>query len=241
MPYHPYFILKKMSNSVDFRKLVEAEKKAALLFDEIEKQQLIYQGKSEHLINQEIYQLAFKLFGIKKYWHKRIVRAGKNTLHPYDVNPENLMVQEDDIVFLDFGPIFEDWEADYGRTFVLGSDPLKLKLKEDVKNAWDQACSFYFSEKNLTGAVFYNYCCSLAKEKGWEFGGPIAGHLIGHFPHEKLEKENKTNYIHPENHISMNALDRKGKTRHWILEIHFVDRQKEIGGFFEQLLIAPIT
>jgi hypothetical protein len=27
-----------------------------------------------------------------------------------------------------------------------------------------------------------------------------------------------------------------GRRRHWILEIHFVDRVREIGGFFEELL-----
>jgi hypothetical protein len=30
--------------------------------------------------------------------------------------------------------------------------------------------------------------------------------------------------------------DRNGRPRHWILEIHFVDRQLEIGGFLEELL-----
>ena len=30
--------------------------------------------------------------------------------------------------------------------------------------------------------------------------------------------------------------DTKGKVRNWILEIHFVNRKKQIGGFFEQLL-----
>jgi hypothetical protein len=30
--------------------------------------------------------------------------------------------------------------------------------------------------------------------------------------------------------------DANGNKRHWILEIHFVDREKQIGGFFEQLL-----
>ena len=42
------------------------------------------------------------------------------------------MINENDILFLDFGPIFEDWEADYGRTYVLGKDPLKLKLKDSA-------------------------------------------------------------------------------------------------------------
>jgi len=34
----------------------------------------------------------------------------------------------------------------------------------------------------------------------------------------------------------MFSLDKNGNKRDWILEIHFVDEEKEIGGFFEQLL-----
>jgi hypothetical protein len=34
----------------------------------------------------------------------------------------------------------------------------------------------------------------------------------------------------------MFGLDKNGKVRNWILEIHFVDKEKKIGGFFEQLL-----
>jgi len=34
----------------------------------------------------------------------------------------------------------------------------------------------------------------------------------------------------------MRGVDEFGQMRHWILEIHFVDRAKEIGGFYEELL-----
>ena len=217
--------------------LIDAENKAERLFQEIENRNIIQSGKTEKEINNEIYSLAFDLFGIKKYWHKRIVRSGVNTLFPYDENPKNLLVEEDDILFIDFGPIFEEWEADYGRTYVIGQDPLKQRLVRDIEKAWHNANIFYHSQKDISGKKLYSYCCNLAKEMGWEFGGSIAGHLIGHFPHEKLEKEDKTNYIHPKNQISMNAPDRNGNVRHWILEIHFVDRKLKIGGFFEQLLI----
>ena len=77
-------------------------------------------------------------------------------------------------------------------------------------------------------------------ERGWEFRGVIAGQLIGHTLVEKLEKENKKNNIHPENNIYMSNLDQKGNEGGWILEIHFVDRERQIGGFFEQLLI-PVS
>jgi Xaa-Pro dipeptidase len=34
----------------------------------------------------------------------------------------------------------------------------------------------------------------------------------------------------------MRSFDEKGQQRHWILEIHFVDRERWIGGFYEELL-----
>jgi Xaa-Pro dipeptidase len=217
--------------------LVEAEKKAEQLFCEAVSRSIIASGKTEKQLNKELYELASELFGIKKYWHKRIVRAGKNTLKPYSFNPPDLMIKEDDIIFFDFGPVFDEWEADFGRTYVLGNDPCKHKLKNDVETAWHEARSWYFSQNAVTGAEFFSYCVSLAEKMGWEFGGPIAGHLIGKFPHEKLSKEEKTNYIHPKNHELMSLSDKDGNKREWILEIHFVDREKETGGFFEQLLI----
>ena len=217
--------------------LIEAEEKASLLFKEIENKNLIVPGKTEKELNNEIFELAFEMFGIKKYWHKRIVRSGENTLKPYNENPKNLIIQKDDILFIDFGPIFEDWEADFGRTFVIGNDETKNKLKNDLEKAWKDCKNYYFSTKNITGEDLYNYAKLSAKKYGWEFGGEIAGHIIGHFPHESLEKEDKTNYIHPENKSKMNSLNQKNEKKEWILEIHFIDEKLKIGGFFEQLLI----
>ena len=216
--------------------LIEAEKKAAFLFKEIERHNLIVFGKSEKELNTAIFNLAFELFGIEKYWHKRIVRAGKNTLYPYSSNPENLILKEDDILFIDFGPVFEEWEADFGRTFVLGNDPSKIKLMNDVESAWYDCKHYFDTQEQITGAELYSYTLALANQYGWSFGGEIAGHLIGHFPHEKLEGEDRTNYLHPDNTVDVFALGKNGTKRDWILEIHFVDEEKEIGGFFEQLL-----
>ena len=125
------------------KSLIEAEKKAELLFKEIEKQEILVPGNSEEKINSLIFELAFDMFGIKKYWHKRIVRCGENTLYPYNENPKNLTLKKDDILFLDFGPIFEEWEADFGRTYVVGNDPLKIKLSKDIEDAWFKGKAFY--------------------------------------------------------------------------------------------------
>jgi Xaa-Pro dipeptidase len=217
-------------------KLIEAEQKALQLFKTIEDRGLIASGKSEKQLNTEIYDLAFELFGIEKYWHKRIVRAGKNTLLPYDENPPDLILQKDDILFLDFGPVFEDWEADFGRTYVIGNDPRKHKLKKDIEQAWHEAKDWFAEQTKLTGAEFWQYIIDLAIKYGYTYGGQLGGHLIGHFPHEKLEPKNYGLYVHPENHNDMFLPDANGNKRHWILEIHFIDKEKQIGGFFEQLL-----
>ncbi|MGF1555419.1 M24 family metallopeptidase [Paucihalobacter sp.] len=222
--------------SESLKNLIEAEAKASQLFDEIEKRQIIKAGKTEKDVNTDIFKLAFDMFGIEKYWHKRIVRSGENTLRPYDDNPPNLVIQPDDIVFLDFGPIFEDWEADFGRTFVLGHDAYKIKLKTDIETAWYEVKDWFHQQTELTASTFYNHITKVANNYGWEYGGEIGGHLIGQFPHEKIESNNYGLYIHPENNLNMFTVDAKGNKRHWILEIHFVDKKKKIGGFFEQLL-----
>lgn len=217
-------------------KLIEAEKKASQLFLEVEIRNIFAAGKTEKDVNGEIYNLAFELFGIEKYWHKRIVRAGVNTLRPYDDNPPNLTIQDDDIIFLDFGPVFEEWEADFGRTYVVGNDSYKLKLKHDVEAAWYEIKDWFGSQTKLTASEFYKHIMDVTHKYGWEYGGQLAGHLIGNFPHEKLEQGNHSLYVLPDNHNDMFLPDANGNKRHWILEIHFIDREKQIGGFFEQLL-----
>lgn len=96
-----------MEQLSDKEQLLRAEEKAKKLFVEIEKRGLIKAGKTEKELNTEIFKLAYEMYGIKKYWHKRIVRSGINTLEPYKAAPKNLIIAEGDILFFDFGPIFE--------------------------------------------------------------------------------------------------------------------------------------
>jgi Xaa-Pro dipeptidase len=67
--------------------LLDAQGKAERLFEEITVRGLIRAGVSESKVNADIYALAKEMYGVTTYWHKRIVRSGKNTLLPYDENP----------------------------------------------------------------------------------------------------------------------------------------------------------
>jgi Xaa-Pro dipeptidase len=62
--------------------LLDAQTKARVLFAEIEAENLIRPGAAESEVNEGIYALAKRTYGISRYWHKRIVRAGRNTLAP---------------------------------------------------------------------------------------------------------------------------------------------------------------
>lgn len=221
----------------ELKLLIDAEHKAQKLFDKIVQNNLIVAGKSEKQLNTEIYKIASEIFGIKKFWHKRIVRSGKNTLFPYRENPPDLIINEDDILFFDFGPVFEEWEADIGKTYVLGNNPKKIKIKQDVELAWQEGKEFFLKNyERITGKLFYEFTISLAQKYGWEYGNEHCGHLIGKFPHEKISGEDVINYLHPKNNQLVSDKDNNGNNRYWIYEIHFIDRENEIGAFYEQML-----
>jgi Xaa-Pro dipeptidase len=222
--------------AIRVERLRDAQVKAEQLFREIESRDIVRPGVTEKDANEAIFALAKELFGVEKHWHKRIVRAGANTLEQYNEDPPNLTIAADDIVFLDFGPVFEDWEADFGRTYVVGSDPLKIKLRDDVGAAFAEGKRYFEDHPEITSAELYAHACSLAEKHGWEFGGAIAGHLIGQFPHERIPNDRVSLYVHPDNDLRMRSVDADGKVRHWILEIHFVDRARRIGGFYEELV-----
>jgi hypothetical protein len=109
-------------------RLLDAQANAVALFDEVAARGIITAGLGEQAVSDQIRDLANEMFGKTRHWHKRIVRSGPHTLFPYRENPPDRVIEADDIAFADFGPIFEEFEADLGRTYVLGGDPVKHRL-----------------------------------------------------------------------------------------------------------------
>jgi Xaa-Pro aminopeptidase len=218
------------------RQLAAAEDKAEALFAAVTERGLVAPGLRESQVSDAVRDLGAELFGTRKHWHKRVVRSGPNTLQPYRENPPDRTIAADDIVFLDFGPIFAEWEADFGRTYVLGDDPVKHRLAADLPRVFAAGRDHFDAHPDITGAELYAHVVGLAEAAGWTFGGPHSGHLVGEFPHELIDGERIESYIAPGSDGPMRRTDPSGRQCHWILEVHLVDREREIGGFFEQLL-----
>jgi Xaa-Pro dipeptidase len=217
--------------------LMAAEVRAMALLDAIESASLIAPGRTEKEVERDIYALAEQSFGVKQHWHKRIVRSGINTLRIASDDPPVLTITEDDTVFLDLGPVFGEWEADVGRTYALGSDPEKQRLCQDLARIFEDLKQYFDTHPDVTGAELYAFAQSAAEASGWLFGGAIAGHIVGEFPHSLLPGDKSHYRIGPMNETRMRDPDAKGQTKFWILEVHLVDRTRTFGGFYERLLV----
>ncbi len=221
------------------RRLLDAQRRAEALFEDVVASGLIAPDKLESQLSDEIHALAQARHGVRRHWHKRIARAGPNTMLTYHDQPSDRRMTDDDIVYLDFGPVFDAWEADYGRTYVIGDNADKRRLVGDIEAAFHQGKALFERQADLTCGALYDYVDSLAQAGGWEFGNNTAGHLVGPFPHESGGSGPHPLSIRHGNELKLREPDANGVSRHWILEIHFIDRQRQIGGFFEQLLTVP--
>jgi len=213
-----------------------AQLRAEALFAEVVERRLIRPGVLESELSDEIRELASARFAIKRHWHRRVVRSGPNTVLTYYDDPPDRRLEADDVVFLDFGPVFEGWEADLGRTYVLGADRRKLQLVTDIGDAFARGQALFEARSDLTAGELYDYVAELATAAGWTFGAATAGHIIDGFPHERDPAHGERYSIRSGNTIPLHAPFEDGRTRHWILEIHFVDGERRYGGFLEELL-----
>lgn len=226
-----------MPDDLRLRELMDAERQAMALLDAIEDAGLIRPGRSEHMVERDIFALAEQSFGVKQHWHKRIVRSGINTLRIAAEDPPVLDIGDDDTVFLDLGPVFEAWEADVGRSYAIGPDPEKHRLCGDLATIFDILKDHFDAHPDVTGAELYEVACRLAEAEGWWFAGKIAGHIVGEFPHARLPGNRDHYRISPDNKTRMRDPDAQGQTKFWILEVHLADQARSFGGFYERLLV----
>lgn len=223
--------------AVDRRaELLAAEARALSLLDAIEGAGFIQAGRLESEVEADIKLLARDAFGIRRHWHPRLVRAGSNTLATAGDDAPDRLIEDRDIVFLDLGPVIGAWEADVGRSYAVGDDPVRHALCCDLAVVFDAVAQAAVTTPAITGEGLYDVACEEAFKRGWHFGGKIAGHLVDEFPHARVPGEKRHGRIAPGNDLPIDAPDAAGRERHWILEIHLLEPERRFGGFYERLL-----
>ena len=225
-----------MSDDGTFAALLAAEQRALALLDAIEAAGLIAAGRTELEVERDIFTLASRDFGVVDHWHDRVVRAGVNTLCVAGEAAPDRRIGADDLVFLDLGPVFGAWEADVGRSYAIGADPRKHRLCADLPIVFDALKRRFDEDADITGAALYAHAHAEAERHGWRFGGRIAGHLVGRYPHALMPGEKEPRRISPGNTTRMRDPDAEGRARHWIIEVHLVAADDSFGGFYERLL-----
>lgn len=204
----------------DLKKLYRAREVAREICYELSS--LIRPGMSEEDAH-EVYKEICTKHPVEKQWHPPKIRFGPNTIKNFREISEPYILQEEDIFMIDIGPVIEGHEADYGETFVIGSDFEKKRIAEMTRKVFQEVTDHWKSTRE-TGLLLYNYAQKRAQHYGYLLNMNMDGHRLGDFPH----------------HVHFNGglaeCEEKVIPDAWILEIHLWSPDKKMGAFFEDLL-----
>ena len=163
--------------------------------------------------------------GMQRGWHKTLVRFGPNTTRNFsETSAEGTILRDDDIFFIDIGPIYEGTEGDAGDTFVVGANAGHHRAKREVRTVWDQVRDKWFSE-GATGRELYEYAVNTAADLGWTLHLDLTGHRLSDFPHS----------AHYDGTLAQ--VEFRPNPNLWVLEIVIVHPDWPFGAFYEDLLL----
>lgn len=163
--------------------------------------------------------------GVRKFWHKCHVRFGKSTVLSFD-DPyhDEVILQEQDIYFIDLGPVWDGIEGDAGCTFQTGSHPEHTKIRRDVEQLFFDLKHLWQTQK-LSGQALYAKAEDLAKKMGWVYGPSyVRGHRISEFPHALYTK------------AGLGEQAFCPSAHRWILEVQIRSPDSRFGAFYEDIL-----
>lgn len=163
--------------------------------------------------------------GMLRGWHDVYVRFGSNTTKTFGAPSDpGVVLGEDDIFFIDIGPVWKDWEGDGGDSFVTGSDPDKARCADDARAIFHEVRRKWLAE-GATGRALYDYAVSCATARGWVLNMDLSGHRIADFPHAAIHEG------------PLAETDFSPSRLLWVLEIHIRHPSAAYGAFFEDLLL----
>jgi methionyl aminopeptidase len=162
---------------------------------------------------------------MRRGWHHIIVRCGPNTTKDFMEKSEpGVVLGENDIFFVDIGPIYGDTEGDAGDTFVFGSNPEHVRAKQEVRQIWDEVRHEWFTTGS-TGTQLYDHARAVAAGYGWKLNMDLSGHRLSDFPHS-------AHYDGPLAEVAF-----RPNPNLWVLEIAIAHPDGAFGAFYEDLLL----
>ena len=163
--------------------------------------------------------------GMELAWHPLLIRFGANTLKIFsDRTPGDAVLGEDDIYFIDMGPVFGGHEGDVGATFATGPNPAKQACARDVKTLFERVKAIW-DGGTVTGYDLYDAAQAEAAALGWVLNLDIAGHRVGDYPHS----------VHQGGKLG--TLAQVPSPGLWILEMQIRHPTEPFGAFYEDLLV----
>jgi methionyl aminopeptidase len=164
--------------------------------------------------------------GATNAFHKPYIRFGINTVKTFGADSDpGIRLGEDDIFFIDVGPVWDGYEGDAGDTFVTGSNPELQRCARDAKAIF-QAVAEKWKEEKSTGVELYHFAEQRAKYLGWELNLDLGGHRLGDHPSGGY-------YEGPLAEISFHPAPNR-----WMVEIHIRHPNLLFGAFYEDLLMG---
>lgn len=169
--------------------------------------------------------LIYKKYNVDRIWHQPLVRFGSNTLLSYmEKAKTDLVLKQEDIVFVDIGIVISGIEGDAGKTLSYGDNPIYKDIEVTTSKLFNEATTFW-KINNPTGQELYQYLHKQANQYGYEFNLDNAGHLIGGFSHAQAKYS-----------TGLNNYPFTIDPYRWILEIQIRHPELGVGGFYEDLL-----
>jgi len=163
--------------------------------------------------------------GMERIWHPVHVRFGANTMKTFKQKSEgDPVLGEDDIYFVDIGPVFRGHEGDVGTTFTTGSDPDKAACAAAARTLFDEVRDAW-RKHGLSGPALYDHAARRAEMMGWTLNLDIKGHRVSDFPHAIYRGG------------ALGAFEGTPIAGIWVLEIQIANRQGTYGAFHEDVLI----
>jgi Xaa-Pro aminopeptidase len=182
----------------------------------------VFLGMTEEQ-GHELIDKVLEKSGASGKWHPHKFRIGTNTTKAFREISEPTTLKENDIFFIDIGPVFDEHEGDYGQTFVFGENEKYSKIIKACDEVFRSSANICKSEK-LSGIDLYKYAQDKAQQLGYELNLKMNGHRLGDFPHALFFKG------------SLGDVDICPSENRWVLEILIRHPKEEFGAFFEDLI-----